>query len=445
MAINDFITTTLNLQTDSIQDFDSIRKNDVLYLHLTLKDKHPECPYCGGKSKSKGFVSRSINHLPMAGTPSVILWKRHRYLCKDCGKSFVEENPFGPEAFHQSYALLRGVADDLCNIHFSYKDIAQRNHISVTLVELYCDSFVQVPRLTLPENLGIDEIHSNMAKYGGSYLCALVDNNERCLTELLPNRSKLTLSRYFDRIPVSERENVKYVTIDMWEPYKDVAIRYFPNCLVAVDPFHVVKHLSDDFTRLRIDLMNHAPKGSPAYYLLKHWHKLLETDYDLDNEPRYNNFFHQKMNYRQLYDALLKLNPSLNQAYLLKERYRLFNKNATEENCEDWFQQLLSDFKSAHLPCYDDFISMLDHWKPQILNSFKRPYDNRKLSNALAENINEKLNTLIDISNGLTNFERFRCRAIYCLNRHISFALTNHILRFNKRDGKPRGSYKKSE
>ena len=50
--------------------------------------------------------------------------------------------------------------------------------------------------------------------------------------------------------------------------------------------------------------MNHSIKGSAAYYLLKTWHKLLETDYDLDNEPQYNSFFKQKMNYRQLYDAL---------------------------------------------------------------------------------------------------------------------------------------------
>lgn len=445
MAITDFITTTLNLENESIESFDSIRKNDTIYLHVTLKDKHPECPFCGGKAKSKGYLSRSINHLPLSGTPSVIVWKRRRYTCKDCGKTFAEENPFGPDAFHQSYALLRGVANDLANIHFSLKDIAERNHISTTLVELYCDSFIQVPRLSLPENLGIDEIHSNMAKYGGSFLCVFVDNKERCLTEILPNRSKYTLSRFLENIPLSERSQVKYVTIDMWEPYKDVALRFFPNCVIAVDPFHVVKHLSDGFSSFRIDLMNRMPRNSPAYYLLKHWHKLLESDYDLDNEPRYNAFFHQKMNYRQLYDALLKLNPSLREAYFLKEQYRLFNRNATEDNCEAWFSSLLSRFMESDLSCYDEFISLLQHWKPEILNSFKRPYDDRKLSNALAENMNQKLNTLIRVSNGLNNFERFRCRAIYSLNWHISFALTNHLSLKKRKPGRHRGNYKKTD
>lgn len=445
MAINDFITSTLNLETQAIDSFDCFRKDDVLQLHITLKDDHPFCPYCGGSSKSKGYMTRTYNHLPMAGTPSVIIWKRRRYTCKDCGKTFPEKNPFGPEAFHQTYAVLSSVADDLCNIHNSLKDIARRHHISETLVELYCDSFIQVPRISLPENLGIDEIHSDMSKYGGAYLCTFVDNKERCLVELLPNRSKHTLSRYLETIPLAERKKVLYVTIDMWEPYRDVSVKYFPNCEVAVDPFHVVKHLSEGFTRLRVDLMNRAVKGSPAYYLLKHWHHLLETDVDLDNKPQYNAFFHQKMNRRQLYDALLSLNPSLKLAYHLKELYRKFNDEATAFDCQQRFDQILEAFKKAHLYCYEEFVSLIEHWRPEIINSFKRPYDTFKQSNALSENINGQLRSLITVSNGLSNFDRFRARAIYCLNHQISYSLTNHIHRYNKRIGKPRGSYKKTE
>ena len=120
MAIDDFITSTLNLPSDSITSFDTIRSNGTLQLHVTLKDLHPSRPFCGGASKSKGYTTRTYNHLPMAGTPSVIVWKRRRYTCKDCGKTFAEANPFGPEAFQQTYAVLRSVADDLCNIHNSF-------------------------------------------------------------------------------------------------------------------------------------------------------------------------------------------------------------------------------------------------------------------------------------------------------------------------------------
>ena len=64
-------------------------------------------------------------------------------------------------------------------------------------------------------------------------------------------------------------------------------MKYLKNCEVAVDPFHVIKHLTDGFTRIRVDIMNQCVYNSPSYYLLKKWHRLLETDkYDLDNKPR---------------------------------------------------------------------------------------------------------------------------------------------------------------
>ena len=50
-----------------------------------------------------------------------------------------------------------------------------------------------------------------MAKYGGSYLCSFVDNDARVLNELLPDRSKRTLSTHLEKIPLEKKENVSYM------------------------------------------------------------------------------------------------------------------------------------------------------------------------------------------------------------------------------------------
>ena len=42
----------------------------------------------------------------------------------------------------------------------------------------------------------------------------------------------------------------------MWEPYRDDAKKLFPNCIVAVDSLHYVKHLCDGFEKLRIKTIN---------------------------------------------------------------------------------------------------------------------------------------------------------------------------------------------
>lgn len=240
--------------------------------------------------------------------------------------------------------MLNQIALDLRNVNATYKSIANKYGISTTLAQLYADSFIHAPRMTLPVNLGIDEIHSSMAKYGGSYLCVFVDNQGRQLNNILPDRSKRTLARFFESIPQTERDKVRYVTIDMWQPYADTARKYLRNSRISVDLFHVIKHLTDSFERLRIDMMNKAVYNSPAYYLLKHWSKLLLSDqyYDkLDNEPKYNSYFRRKLNHRDLYDMLLGLNPDLALAYQLKEAYRDFNAKCTFEEAPERLDQII--------------------------------------------------------------------------------------------------------
>lgn len=41
MAIHDFITSTLNLTSDSIQEIDAIRKEDHLFVYITLVNVIP--------------------------------------------------------------------------------------------------------------------------------------------------------------------------------------------------------------------------------------------------------------------------------------------------------------------------------------------------------------------------------------------------------------------
>ena len=269
MPISDFTTSVLNLSPSQIESIDTVCSEDRVRIYLKLKNKHPNCPYCAGLSSSKGITDYNFIIPDIAGKSAEVLWKRRRYFCRDCGKTFSEDNIFTPEGIHSSFSQLTQVVTDFHNLNYSIKDIAAKNHLSSAMTEIYCDSYLRVPRQYLPVNLGIDELHSGMAKYGSSYICVLVDNEKRSLIDIRPSRSKHELSKYFESIPLEERKRVRFVTMDMWQPYKDVALRYLPNAKIAVDPFHVIEHLTNDFTRLRIDIMNQQPKDSAGYYLMK--------------------------------------------------------------------------------------------------------------------------------------------------------------------------------
>ena len=282
-----------------------------------------------------------------------------------------------------------------------------------------------------------------LKRKNASYLCVIVDNEKRCLYDILDSRSKDYLSKFFVSKTREERHNVKYVTIDMWEPYRDVAKSFLPNAIVAVDPFHVIEHLCRDFENLRISLMKQCPYDSNGYYLLKKWNWLLNKDgIDLDNAKAYNHRFQTALNRRDLLMMIKDTFPILGEAYELKEYYRRLNKTATYEEAVEKYDDVVRLFNNSGIPQYDEFASILVKWKTEILNSFRRPYENRKLSNAYSENINGKLRTYITVSRGLGNFKRFRCRTLFALNPKIYFAISDN-LKTNKRIGRKRGPYNK--
>ncbi len=183
----------------------------------------------------------------------------------------------------------------------------------------------------------------------------------------------------------------------------------------------------DCFKRIRLNIMYQAEYNSNSYYLLKTWKDLIERDVYLDNEPVYNKRFKKKLNKRNLLDMILDISENLALGYRLKEMYLHFNENATEKDCEPWFDSIYEAFREAQLPEYNEFVAILQTWKTEILNSFKRPVDDRKLSNALSENINGQIRTYLAVSNGVRNFTRFRKRCLLSLNRKVFYSINDQL------------------
>ena len=440
----DFITNILNVSSTDVEKLNVRTVADTTFYEVTLVRKPMICPYCRGSMIGYGHKKRTINHPVLTESKGRIIFNANRYRCKVCGKTIIEDNPFTYEGFNSSYILLRSAMQKLANLDYTLLMISEELNVSRTQVCKYLDSFVTIPKRPLPESLGIDELHSPaLAKGRYSYICILVDNENACLYDVLDSRGKFDLAKHFSAIPREERLNVKYVTIDMWEPYRDLANVYFPNCIIAVDPFHVIKHLYSGFDRLRLDLMKQCEYGSNAYYLLKKWHWLLvKNNVDFDNPKEYNHRFGTKLNRRDIFDMIMDTFPILHHAYWLKEQFRKFNQTASFEDACEIYDQYVDAFKDSGIAQFDEFTKILVTWKTEILNSFKRPAEGRRLSNAATENINGKLRAYLTISRGIGNFERFRKRVLFALNPTIFYALTSN-LKSAARKGRKRGPYNK--
>ncbi len=429
--MQNLILNLFNIQPEDIEHFSSVNyKDGSVECRIRLRKKRIYCPVCGCLMSLNGIVRKPVNHQVLTGRNCSLLYEARRYRCLKCGHSEQEKNPFSLKGFSTSIFVLDQIMRDLHNPRLNYTMIAQRYHMSVNQVINYFDSFVVIPPVSLPQNLGIDEIHSKMARRrDASYLGILTDNDHFNLIDVLSSRNKTDLNNFFQRFSKQERDRVKYVTIDMWEPYRDLAQKWLSNSVVAVDSFHVIEHLTLDFNRIRARIMNSYVRGSVSYYLLKRWNRLLLSDrYDLQGEKKYNHILKARVNYGDILKMILELSDELTLAYRLKQRYRHFNSTFTYENAENELNLLISAFQTSGIREYEEFFQLLIHWKKEIINSFIISEGNgSRLSNARAESMNRGIQGYIGISYGLSNFRRFRARMLYCFNDHLFYNLTQKI------------------
>lgn len=133
----------------------------------------------------------------------------------------------------------------------TFKDISNELYIPHTSVIRCFDEHINIPRHNLTKVLCFNEIYSKkLSKF--KYAFVIFDSMFSIILDILDARLKNCLTDYFSRISIKERLNVLYVNIDMWETYKMIAKKTFPNAAVCVDSFHVIKHLNDAIDKIRL-------------------------------------------------------------------------------------------------------------------------------------------------------------------------------------------------
>lgn len=294
MSIKKFITDMLNIESNKIDS-----PNGDLNLRITLVSEVTCCPYCKGKVKSHGYYDRKLIHSTFINRKCIITYRQRRYLCKPCEFAFHEKNPFSNLNENMTYETIINILEDLKYVESTYTAVARRHNVTVTQVIRIFDKYVDIPRKELPEVLSIDEHYFPTSSYDSTYMCILMDFKDGTIIDVLPDRRKNYLSSYFGKIKnktlddktyISELNNVKYVSIDLWDSYKEIAKIYFPKAIICADPFHVLEHLTKCFRTVRLKCRRNT-EDENLQYLLTRFKFIFATDTDLDNKGRYNKRF----------------------------------------------------------------------------------------------------------------------------------------------------------
>ena len=392
-------------------------------IHLFINPSFRDCPYC----QSAGALIhdrkiKRIYHPIIENKKTIIIFHQIKFQCKECGHYFMQFNPIVSGSKNISKIGEFYILKNLRNPRITFKDVENNLFIPQTSVIRCFDEHVNLNRHNLTKVLCLDEIYARKLTKT-KYAFVIYDPISSTILDVLDARLKDSLTDYFARIPVKERLKVEYVNIDMWETYKLISQQAFPNATICVDSFHVIKHLNDAMDKIRLQVQKRfvdkrVEDRNGYYWLLKTFHYYFVQDFNnIKYERKPNSHYSYLWTKHDVLDKILSIDDNLADSYWLKEEYREFNLCGTYDEALYKIDDFIERFKKAHYVEFREFGSMLERWKYEIINSFL-VIDGKRMSNGPIESLNGRIKRLLYDGYGYSNFNRFRNRLMYSINKN---------------------------
>lgn len=397
-SYNDCIKFSLNIKDPLLEFVDTsigkYRNRDAKFYHAIAH--LDQCPNCGSRNiVHNGHLYSNVRHPALdASMPVFIRVAKQRIICRDCQTNSMAKTELVEKYCCISNATKRQIIGSLTE-DWSIKSIARQTSTSTNTVqrvlEHYGSSTVEDTDW-LPEYLAFDEFRG----VGRQLHFIAIDGHTHKIVKVLPTRLKKDIIKYFKRFPITVRNKVKTVTMDLNYYYDIMAKELFPNAQVILDRFHIVQMLNRSFNSCRIQEMKKHKKGSREYNLLKYYWKLyLKPFEELEKTKPY---------YRP------RLKDTLTQEQIVADGLRL---NPVLENTYNLMQDISKALRDRDTTMLKDLIQNRDHVGNMMhttLNTFKRnlhdilnaaKFDE---SNGCLEGTNRKIKQIERTAYGYANF-----------------------------------------
>lgn len=366
-------------------------KEEEKHIEIELPRRDHACPCCGTETnRIHDYRMQKIRDISSFGKNVYLHLRKRRYVCDGCGKRFYEKNSFLPRYHRMTVRKNARIIEDFRDtVSASY--IARKHNISTTTALRYFN-LVNYSCKELPEVLSFDEFKGDAG--GEKYQTILTDARNKKIIDILPNRKKADMIRYFRRF--KNRKDVKYVVIDMNPHFREVAEICFPNATIVIDRYHVTRQAIWALERVRKEEQKH---------LSADWRRFCKHSKAILNKPPNK----LKDEEQEKLHIILGLSTRLEQAYYLKNEFLFLmhspNSNVAEELLSDWIYRA----ETSHLPEFLECTRAVHNWGKLILNSF-----DVRFTNGFTEGCNNKTKVLKRVCYGVRNFSRFRNRILHC-------------------------------
>ncbi len=364
--------------------------NEALDIYLETLVKSITCPNCGAlTSRIHDYRTQIVRDVSILGKNTYLHVKKKRYLCACCNKRITERVSLIPKYQRTTSRLWHQIFVATSKSQ-TFTDIGNTFNISTTSVIRIFDN-LSYSINNLPQVIAIDEFRGNS---GGEKFQSIVTNPKRReVLDILPSRKSEDLYSYFGQF--TNRNNVKYVVMDMSPTFKHVALNCFPNAKIVADKYHVVRTVSWAFENVRKRIQKDFIKDKQRYF--KNSRKLLLKRYAQASSDQKTQIAN-----------MLSQSKELAAAYWLKEKFYEFMSVKNEVEARKLLSEWLMLASVSGPPEFKAPISTCENWYTEIIAAFSTGY-----TNGFTEGCNNKIKVLKRISYGVRNFDRFRKRILH--------------------------------
>jgi len=346
----------------------------------------------------------TVRDLPMGEHPVYLKINRRQLKCIGCGKKFSEEFNFIKKRSGFTNRVKQKIVEEI--LSSDIKNVAKRNGLSEQEVETILNEVGSELIHKKPDNLkrlGIDEIA--LVKGQKNYCAVLVDLDKKQLITILPKRTCEEISKCLKSWGADILSQIEEVSIDMYKPYKSLAMEVLPLAEIVADRFHLMGQINDELDRARRKIKRESEKIKQKQEKEIIEAAMIHSKYTLlRNAEELNDL--QKDKLKEIGEIL----PELAAMHKMKESFRdIF------ESRIDWSEALfkLCDWIVESEQKFPKSCGTIKRWIGEIVSYF----DNRT-TQGVVEGINNKLKLIKRRGYGFRNFDNFQIRSM--LSWHFS-------------------------
>jgi transposase len=361
------------------------QQEGFLLLTLELLNEGIICPHCqtytDNLHQTRPILVRDLS---ICGQGVYLKVPRRQFICPDCGKYPTEPLDFLEKRRNYTKRYEEFIYEKVKEL--TVEQVSKNEQLSSEQVQNIFQRMAKRKKKDWlqPERLSLDEF--SRQKGQGKFVTVVSNIDNGSLLEVIDSHKSEKIIEVLKQQPEGIRAKIKEVCVDMWGGFKKVITEVFPNAIVVIDRFHVMKLVNKALNKIRLKL---GLKG------LKNRCLLLKNNENLTEE--------EKKDLREL----LKLSPCLTIAYQLKEELREIYE--TTSTVAKGLKMLKKWLISARIIFPKTSATLTNHLQ-DICHYFVSRTTNGKM-----EGLNNKIKLILRQSYGFKNFNFMKEKLLACL------------------------------